>query len=454
MKKLVLLASVLALLSTTVIVVYIKPVVAQGIIYIMADGSIEGTTDIMTVDNVTYTFTNNIFNQSIIVERDNIVVDGAGYTLQGTGDFDSTGIDLTGRINLTLKNMKIEVFWSGIVLEGSSYTTIYGNNITNTTVDGIKLEGSSNNTIYGNNIKQNTNNYDDGIDLQDSSNNRIYGNNITNNYYGIFLPDSINNTISENVVTNNGIGIFLVGLHPSGNMVSKNKIAACGVGINIGSNGDTISENNITENLRGISCRFSNNCTISGNNITANEYFGIWLYQSSNNIVSENNITNNQGEGIELYKSFNNTISGNFIANNTEQGVYLLLSSDNVVSGNRIKNNGCAIWLGGESSGNFVYHNEFLNNGEQVHSSNATNVWDDGGGKGNYWSDYEDRYPNATELDGSGIWDTPYVIDENNQDNYPLVPAFSTWTATLLILMVLTVSIAIYKRRLPKPPSN
>jgi hypothetical protein len=40
---------------------------------------------------------------------------------------------------------------------------------------------------------------------------------------------------------------------------------------------------------------------------------------------------------------------------------------------------------------------------------------------GNYWSDYEERYPNAVELGSSGIWDTPYVIDENNNDNYPLV---------------------------------
>jgi len=243
-----------------------------------------------------------------------------------------------------------------------------------------------------------------------------------------------------------------MGLHPSGNLVSKNRIAACGVGIHVGSNGDTISENNITENLRGISCSFSNNCTISRNSITANEYLGIWLRQSSSNIVSGNNLTSNHGEGIDLYLSFNNTISGNFIADNTEQGVYLLRSSNNVVSGNIVKNNSCAIWLGGESSGNIVYHNEFLNNTEQVHSSNSTNVWDDGVGKGNYWSDYEDRYPNATEVDGSGIWDTPYVVDENNVDNYPIVPEFLTWTSMLLVLMVLTVTIAIYKQRLLKTP--
>jgi hypothetical protein len=48
------------------------------------------------------------------------------------------------------------------------------------------------------------------------------------------------------------------------------------------------------------------------------------------------------------------------------------------------------------------------------------NVWDDSK-EGNYWSDYVTRYPNATEIDGSGIWDTTYVISENNQDSYPLM---------------------------------
>jgi len=92
-----------------------------------------------------------------------------------------------------------------------------------------------------------------------------------------------------------------------------------------------------------------------------------------------------------------------------------------------------------------------VNNTEQVYSYNSTNVWDNGyPSGGNYWSDYEERYPNATEIDNSGIWDTPYVIDENNQDNYPIVPEFPTWISMLLVLIVLTVAIAIYKRRLLK----
>jgi hypothetical protein len=50
------------------------------------------------------------------------------------------------------------------------------------------------------------------------------------------------------------------------------------------------------------------------------------------------------------------------------------------------------------------------------------NVWDNGyPSGGNYWRDYQTRYPNATEIDSSGIWNTPYVIDANNTDRYPLM---------------------------------
>jgi len=73
----------------------------------------------------------------------------------------------------------------------------------------------------------------------------------------------------------------------------------------------------------------------------------------------------------------------------------------------------------------------------------------------------EERYPDVEDVySGSdqdepgsdGFWDEPYVIDEGNQDNYPIIPEFPTWTSMLLILIVLTVAIAIYKRRLRKTP--
>jgi hypothetical protein len=53
------------------------------------------------------------------------------------------------------------------------------------------------------------------------------------------------------------------------------------------------------------------------------------------------------------------------------------------------------------------------------------NVWDDGyPSGGNYWSDYLTKYPNASQIDHTGIGNAPYVINSNNTDRYPLM---STW---------------------------
>ena len=99
---------------------------------------------------------------------------------------------------------------------------------------------------------------------------------------------------------------------------------------------------------------------------------------------------------------------------------------------------------------NSIYTNDFINNGRQVDVLTiGVNTWDDGyPSGGNYLSDYS-----GTDSDGDGIGDTPYIIDENNQDNYPLmesviIPEFPTWTTLLLMLILPAVALAVYKRRL------
>jgi hypothetical protein len=63
----------------------------------------------------TYTFTENI-NGSILVQRNNIVIDGAGYTLRGEGGLDEYGINLIGITNVTIRNKQIVNFRVGVYL--------------------------------------------------------------------------------------------------------------------------------------------------------------------------------------------------------------------------------------------------------------------------------------------------------------------------------------------------
>jgi parallel beta-helix repeat protein len=361
-------------------------------IYIRADGSIWPLgAPVSAVDNVTYTLTDNIvgaipeYSSVIIIERNNIVLDGAGYTLQGTKALVSKGIELNGRSNVTIKNMKITALHTGITLYNSSYSSISGNNITDNNWHGISLGSSSNNnSVSGNNITNNK--YGIGLDYS-SNNNSVSGNNITaNSWTGVPLYSSFYNSVSGNNITNNGIGIVLES--SSNNTISGNNITANnneGVYLYSSSNNNSVSGNNMTNNGHGIRLDYSsNNNSVSGNNMTNNGHC-VWLYSSSNNSVSGNNITNNyygvylnsssnnnsvsgnniinNGNGIRLGYSSNNSVSGNNIANN-EYGVYLYYSSYNSVSGNNITaNNHEGVCLDysfyNSVSGNNIANNEY-----------------------------------------------------------------------------------------------
>jgi len=392
----------------------IQPVKASETIFIRADGTIDPLIVPIQRNGDQYIFTGNI-HDSIVIEKNNIIVDGVGYTLEGTGD--GKGIDLTGRNNVTIRNMKINRFYHGIYLYESSNNTIYGNDIEGNNLqapgaDGIYLLRSSNNNISGNNIKNNG----DGIEFVSySSNNRISGNNITKNYEGIDLWYSSNNTISKNNITANhwdGIELF----YSSYNTISENNITANYYdGIKISNSSYTsVSGNNIENNGDGVELMaYSINNRILKNNITNNMH-GVKLEEhSNNNSVVGNNIRNNR-YGIDLHDSSNNIISGNSITA-INHGIYLdNWSSNNTFFANKITNSKYGILLE-FSSNNMFYHNYLSDNTIQASCYQSLNVWDNGV-EGNYWRDYR-----GEDLNGNGIGDTSHVINEDNQDNYPLM---------------------------------
>lgn len=190
------------LLSTLAYTLVVQPVRASGTICIKADGSIDPPGAPILRNGDLYTFSSNIYD-SIIVERNNILVDGAGYTTQGSGI--GTGIDLSGRGNVTIRNVNIKGFQFGVYMDVTSRSAILGSNITNND-EGISSYTSSDNLIFGNNIS--TNVYE-GISLYYSSNNNIISeNSISANVFdGIYLFSSSDNNISANNISGNGYGI-------------------------------------------------------------------------------------------------------------------------------------------------------------------------------------------------------------------------------------------------------
>jgi parallel beta-helix repeat protein len=206
----------------------------------------------------------------------------------------------------------------------------------------------------------------------------------------------------------------------------------------------------------GIYLDGTDNVTIKNISVEAHLY-GIYMQQCSDNTIIGDSMENDT-HGIFLLDSSNNNIIVSNITDNYD-GVSLLSSSDsNSIVGCRITGNdgdlgeGIYFYM---SSNNLIYHNLLAGNRLNVYDaawdcadpgliSPSINTWDAGyPSGGNYWSDYNGTdvksgpYQNLTGSDGIG--DTPYVIDMNNLDHYPL------FTPVLPIHFIAVTNVTLYK---------
>ena len=440
------------------------------VIYIMADGSIvPSTANISSPDNVTYTFTADI-NASIVVEKNNTVVDGAGYTLQGSG----SGIGISSvSSNVTIKNMEIKAFYEGINLGGSS-NTVSGNNITANNWYGIVLFDGSDNTINGNNITNNG----DGIMLDTVSNNTINGNNIKTNGPGIRILYSSNNKILNNNVTNNDGGIRLYGSSPN-NTISRNILVNNTNSIDIvGVLFTTISRNHIAENNQyGIILDNASNNTISANNITNNNLGIFYDGLCNNNTAYHNNFVDNVKQ-VEVspgdVDAWDDGVEGNYWSNYT--GVDLdhdgIGDSWHEIDENNIDHYPL-MGMFSEFNATSEYHvqticnssiSDFQFNGTAI-SFNVTGETDTIGFcriciPTALMNVTYKVYVNGTEVSydllpcSNSTHSYLYFTYNHSTQEVVIIPEFPTWTSMLLLLIVLTVAIAIYKRRLLKTPTH
>ena len=107
-KKAVSTALLIALIMLSLCTIHFEPTKAQLFsISINADGSVTGTNNIQRNGNV-YSFTHSI-SGTIVVQRDNVVINGAGYVLQPETD-KLVGVDISGRNGVTIKNLVIQGF--------------------------------------------------------------------------------------------------------------------------------------------------------------------------------------------------------------------------------------------------------------------------------------------------------------------------------------------------------
>jgi parallel beta-helix repeat protein len=344
------------------------------------------------------------------------IIDG-----NGTGNVVTVNAPNVVVKGFTVQRSAPSLIFGGVYLSNAGLNYISDNIFANNSM-GIYSKSSSANLILANNITSR----ECGIYLDNSSNCRISANNVVNcGISGISTTYSSNNSIiSGNTVMNDGS--FGISIYSSSNQtVSSNEISGNQFGIETQKSSNIMVSHNIITNSSqgGISLTLSSKTVLFGNDIIGNGH-GIYLYSSTNNVISANSL-NNKWNGIHFTSSSNNTITANTLTGNL-RGVHFMGSSnnnemfENIIAGNSL----FGVYMD-TSSNNRIYHNE-INNVNQVYSVNSTNTWDDGyPSGGNYWSDYK-----GTDTDGDGIGDTPYVIDSQNQDRYPLIQGTPTPTPT------------------------
>jgi len=225
-----------------------------------------------------------------------------------------------------------------------------------------------------------------------------------------------NGTYAEHISINKSLSIF--GESVESTIISGNHTGTM-VSIffanNVNFSGFTLTRSGFNLNDSAIRLEFSNKAIVSNNKILMSAN-GISLSSSHSNTISNNYIATDGWYGVWLYSSSNNIICSNYLSRNLI-GFYLVYSLSNIFFSNTLSGNDWwGIYLDLGSSNNTFYHNNI----SEILPATSTqvNAWSYGN-EGNYWNSY-----NGKDLNGDGIGDSPYVIDKDNRDEYPLMGWF------------------------------
>ena len=399
--------------------------------------------------------------------------------------YNINGIYLAFSSNNAITNNTISSNRWGIYVHTSGNSTIADNSVTYNQNQGIRLWVSDGAIIVGNNLSSNkmgiesyscahasltrnriSSNSWFGIHIQSSTRIGIADNNVSENDWGIWIESSTSITFTGNIFANDGI--LLAGNDPvhydSHNITTDNLVynlpiyyykncndvmidaVSLGQLLVVNCANVTVSNVSIAGTDVGIEMAFVEDAIITGGNLSSNEKRGLFAYYSVNITATDSDFSRNE-IGVRLIGS-NVTVTNNSVSSN-KYGIQIN-SCDISVVGNKISNNvggirvdnSSALTITGNnvsSNINFgirllgstnitVYHNNIVNNTIQaVDGAGNENSWDNGyPSGGNYWSDYTGvdncSGPNQDNCpDPDGIGDTPYVIDADSQDRYPLM---------------------------------
>jgi parallel beta-helix repeat protein len=306
-----------------------------GTILIGADGSISAdrvSPNSLPISRSGYRYTlrGNITDYGFKIECDNIILDGAGFSIVAAHWYaPSIGVNLTDCNGITVRNLGIAGFNKAIMVNGSSNNVLEGNRIANSENDLSIINGSANNTFTGNFM----------VDA-------IYWG------YGIYISDSPGNTFRSNTLSSGQRSDY----QPS---ISKlNFWIECRNNTPLSNLVQDIDASNTLDGKP--MCYWIN----QRDRAVPSDAGYVALVNCSGIIVENLNIANN-GQGLLLAATTNSTVKGNKVTGNS-QGIVLLNSSGNTFAGNEFAKNvyGATMY----SSGNVFSANRFSEN-EREHAN-------------------------------------------------------------------------------------
>jgi hypothetical protein len=280
---------------------FFPPIPPKVNVYIRSDGAVSSSIVGIQRDGDVYVFTKSLNRHILFVECDNIVIDGAGFSLKTDDVLDE--LFLVNCTNVTIKNMDV----GGVSINGSSNIVV-----TQNTVEAVTLSSSCSNQITGNNITGSG--YTTAVYVQSGSlYNVISGNRITD-LEGVKTQNSNYTTISENSF-----------------MYCVSTIIVCDCYNNISKN----TKKNAVSGSGGITITTAGSYNnVFANNLTGNSHSGIRIVEGHDNIICANNITSFQ-TGLSLGSS-GRSVSGNvFYFNNFVNNVNYLEANGDVTDSNR-----------------------------------------------------------------------------------------------------------------------
>jgi len=189
-----------------------------------------------------------------------------------------------------------------------------------------------------------------------------------------------------------------------------------------------IYRNNISSNNQAIKVEYCQDTVVCNNNVNDNAV-GFYYTDNCRTKITGNKFNSNTIHGMNfanfLYEDPELSMFGNEMVGNGESGIYLYnISRTKIVENNISYNYYYGLELENNCTFNYIWSNAFGENnlGTVSDSSLSTAInywnWTD---IGNWYSDYLDKYPGASQ--SGGRWSEDYVLSPKNidKDYNPLV---------------------------------